>query len=105
MLTDRSKRRGSHHAQSSPSQSVSCRGNARARLRIEAWNGSGHAVTGEYGEDGTLTGTRDGTGATWTTETDVVIKGTFENNKFTGTLEFPSYEGRPTRLSPLTLTK
>lgn len=62
-------------------------------------------VTGEYGDDGTLTGTRDGTTAMWTTETDVVIKGTFENNTFNGTLEFPPDEGRPTHPVPLTLTK
>jgi len=61
--------------------------------------------TGEYADDGTLTGTRDGTTATWTTETDVVIKGTFEDNKFVGTLEWPARQGRPTRASPLTLTR
>ena len=62
-------------------------------------------VTQEYGDDGALAGTRDGATATWATETDVVVKGTFENNTFNGTLEFPSDDGQPTRAVPLTLTK
>lgn len=61
--------------------------------------------TNEYGDDGTLSGALDGSTATWTTETDVVIKGTFEETKFTGTIEFPPDEGRPTRPGPITLTR
>jgi len=63
-------------------------------------------TTNEFLEGGTLTGTRAATAATWTTETDVVIKGTFEENKFTGTLEFPPEEGQPLHgPGPLTLTR
>jgi len=62
-------------------------------------------ATNEFSNDGSLTGTRDGTTATWTTETDVVIKGTFEDNKFTGTIEFPPDEGHPHAPVPLILTR
>lgn len=62
-------------------------------------------VTKEFANDGTLTGTRDGNTATWTSETDVVIKGTFEDSKFTGTIDFPPDEGHPHPPVLLTLTR
>jgi hypothetical protein len=62
-------------------------------------------VTLKFGVDGSLTGTRTGNAAKWTTETEIVVAGSFENDTFIGTLEFPSDEGRPTKSIPVTLSK
>jgi hypothetical protein len=40
-------------------------------------------------EDAELTGSRDGSHATWTTSTDLVVTGQFTGDHFVGTLDFP----------------
>jgi hypothetical protein len=48
-------------------------------------------VTGEYLLDDDVTGTRNGSDATWTTSTNLVVKGKFDTaGGFAGTLEFPA---------------
>ena len=61
--------------------------------------------TAEYAIEGTISGTLDGTNATWVSESDLKVKGKFESNKFTGTLEFPPDEGHPAVTQTLTLTR
>ena len=40
-------------------------------------------------EDAELSGTRQGSNASWTTSTDLAVTGRFEGNHFVGTLDFP----------------
>jgi hypothetical protein len=61
--------------------------------------------TEEYVIEAALTGTRDGATATWTTETDVVIKGHFGDNDFLGTIEFPADHEAPSVLASLRLSR
>ena len=61
--------------------------------------------TDEYAIEATISGTKNGANATWTSETDVIVKGKFEDNKFVGTIEFPSDQGRPPAVGTLTLSQ
>ena len=84
----------------------------KVRFVIEDQNGklSGRTYfedesTKEFYPEAENTGTRDDVSASWTTETDVVVKGKFEGNKFTGTITFPADGEQASHEVGLTLTR
>jgi hypothetical protein len=60
--------------------------------------------TGVFLETGTISGTRSGNNATWTTEAGSVIAGTFSGTTFHGTMRFSSIFDEPPITANLTLT-
>jgi hypothetical protein len=61
--------------------------------------------SGDFVELDSLTGSRTGNSATWTTTTGVIVTGSFDFTKavFSGTLQFPLYEGSAPLVTQLSL--
>ena len=62
-------------------------------------------VTHVFEPEATISGTRDGVGAAWTSETGVAVAGTFDGNHFTGTLTFPADGDEPSHTAGLVLSR
>ena len=70
----------------------------------------GDPDSGEFLPEAPLLGSRAGSHASWLTEGDLVISGTFDAGSFIGTLEFPAEEdeagvAHPPHLTTLTLQR
>jgi len=61
--------------------------------------------TGDFLRDADITGSRNGSSATWTTSTGLTIRGTFSGASFVGTLEYPSDGDFAPLVSNLTLNR
>ena len=62
-------------------------------------------TTHDFLPDAELTGSRQGSDATWSTSTDLIVRGKFAGNDFVGTLEFPADDPLAIHLVDLVLMR